>query len=157
LEVHGIRGGFTGEGAKTVIPARAIAKISLRLVPDQHPDEVVEQLRRAIASATPPGVIATFELLHASAPSLVNTDHPLIRKSAQAMREVFGKETVYVRCGGSIPIVGLFERALGIPSILMGFGLPDDNIHAPNEKMSVANYTRGIDAMVRFFELAAES
>jgi acetylornithine deacetylase/succinyl-diaminopimelate desuccinylase-like protein len=154
LEVHGIRGGFTGEGAKTVIPARAVAKISLRLVPDQRPDEVVEQLRRTIADAAPPGVTATFHLLHAAPPTLVKTEHPLVRKSAQAMREIFGKETVYVRCGGSIPIVGLFERELGIPSILMGFGLPDDNIHAPNEKMSVANYKRGIDAVVRFLELA---
>ncbi len=155
FEVHGIRGGFTGEGAKTVIPARAVAKISLRLVPDQRPKEVVEQLRSALDLACPPGVSATFELLHAAAPSLVNTDHALIRKAADAMQTVFGKETVYVRCGGSIPIVGLFERALGIPSILMGFGLPDDNIHAPNEKMSVSNYSRGIDAMIRFFEMAA--
>jgi acetylornithine deacetylase/succinyl-diaminopimelate desuccinylase-like protein len=152
FEVHGIRGGFTGEGAKTVIPAHAAAKISLRLVPDQRPEEVVDQLRTAIAAACPRGVSATFELLHASAPCLVDPEHPLIRKAAEAMQKVFGRETVYVRCGGSIPIVGLFQQALGIPSVLMGFGLPDDNIHAPNEKMSMANYSRGIDSMIEYFE-----
>jgi len=155
LEVHGIRGGFTGEGAKTVIPARAVVKISLRLVPDQQPDEVIAQLRAAIAQATPRGIVATFQLLSSAPASMVDTDHPLIRKAADAMTKVFGRETVYVRCGGSIPIVGLFQKALGIPSVMMGFGLPDDNIHAPNEKMSVSNYTRGIDSMVEYFELVS--
>ena len=155
LEIHGIRGGFTGEGAKTVIPARAVVKISLRLVPDQRPDEVVSQLRAAIAHAVPRGVTATLELLSSAPPSMVDTDHPLIRKSAEAMQKVFGHETVYIRCGGSIPIVGLFQKALGIPSVMMGFGLPDDNIHAPNEKMSVSNYTRGIDSMVEYFDLVS--
>ena len=75
----------------------------------------------------------------------------MIQKAAQAMQKVFGRETVYVRCGGSIPIVGLFQESLGIPSVLMGFGLPDDNIHAPNEKMSLANYSRGIESMVEYF------
>jgi acetylornithine deacetylase/succinyl-diaminopimelate desuccinylase-like protein len=152
LEIHGIRGGFTGEGAKTVIPARAVVKISLRLVPDQQPEEVVDQLRRAIAAACPRGVTAKLELLHGAPASLVDPDHPLIRKAAAAMQKVFGRETVYVRCGGSIPIVGLFERALGIPSVLAGFGLPDDNIHAPNEKMSIANIERGIESMMAYFE-----
>jgi acetylornithine deacetylase/succinyl-diaminopimelate desuccinylase-like protein len=154
LEIHGIRGGFTAEGSKTVIPAKAVVKISLRLVPDQRPDEVVKQVEAALAAATPPGVTATFKLLSAAAPSMVDPDHPLIRAAAEAMRKVFGHETVYVRCGGSIPIVGLFKEALGIPSVLAGFGLPDDNIHAPNEKMSISNYQRGIDAMVEYFKLA---
>jgi acetylornithine deacetylase/succinyl-diaminopimelate desuccinylase-like protein len=155
LEIHGIRGGFTAEGAKTVIPARAVVKISLRLVPDQRPDEVVKQLESAIAAAAPRGVTATFKLLSSAAPSMVDPGHPLIQKAAEAMRKVFGRETVYVRCGGSIPIVGLFKEALGIPSVLAGFGLPDDNIHAPNEKMSIANIQRGIDAMIEYFNLAA--
>jgi acetylornithine deacetylase/succinyl-diaminopimelate desuccinylase-like protein len=85
---------------------------------------------------------------------MVDPGHPLIQKAAEAMRKVFGRETVYVRCGGSIPIVGLFKEALGIPSVLAGFGLPDDNIHAPNEKMSIANIQRGIDAMIEYFNLA---
>ncbi len=151
LEVHGIRGGFTGDGAKTVIPARAVVKISLRLVPDQRPEEVVQQLEAAVAKAAPRGVCATFKLLSSAAPCVVDTDNPFIQKAADAMKKVFRHNTVYVRCGGSIPIVGLFERALGIPSVLMGFGLPDDNIHAPNEKFSIANYSRGIDAVADYF------
>ena len=131
LEVHGIRGGFTAEGAKTVIPARAVVKISLRLVPDQRPEEVVAQLENAVAGAAPRGVTAMFKLLSSAPACMVDPSHPLIQKAAQAMRKVFGRETVYVRCGGSIPIVGLFQQSLGIPSVLMGFSLPDDNIHAP--------------------------
>jgi acetylornithine deacetylase/succinyl-diaminopimelate desuccinylase-like protein len=150
LEVHGIRGGFTGEGAKTVIPARAVAKISFRLVADQRPDEVVEQVRRAVAEATPKGVEAEFKPYHSAPPSLVNPDNEFVRRAARAMEEVFGQETVYIRGGGSIPIVGVFERYLGIPSVLAGFGLPDDNLHAPNEKLYLPNFHRGIDAMARF-------
>jgi acetylornithine deacetylase/succinyl-diaminopimelate desuccinylase-like protein len=155
LEIHGIRGGFTAEGSKTVIPAKAVIKISLRLVPDQRPDEIVKQVEAAVAAAAPRGITATFKLLSAAPASVVDPDHPLIRKAADAMTKVFGHQTVYVRCGGSIPIVGLFKEELGIPSVLAGFGLPDDNIHAPNEKMSISNYQRGIDAMVEYFTLAA--
>jgi acetylornithine deacetylase/succinyl-diaminopimelate desuccinylase-like protein len=150
LEVHGIRGGFTGEGAKTVIPARAVAKVSLRLVADQRPDEVVDQVTRAVAAATPTGVEAEFKSIHAAAPSLVNPDNDYVRRCARAMEEVFGRETVYTRSGGSIPIVGVFDRHLGIPSVMAGFGLPDDNLHAPNEKLYLPNLYRGIDAMARF-------
>jgi acetylornithine deacetylase/succinyl-diaminopimelate desuccinylase-like protein len=153
LEIHGIRGGFTAEGSKTVIPARAVVKISLRLVPDQRPAEVVEHLERALESACPRGVTATFKLLSSSPSCMVDPAHPLIQKAAQAMKQVFGKETVYVRCGGSIPIVGLFQQSLGIPSVLMGFGLPDDNIHAPNEKLSLSNYSRGIESIIAYLDL----
>jgi len=152
LEVHGIRGGFTGEGAKTVIPARAVAKISLRLVADQRPEEVVEQLKAAIEGVTPRGVRASFKLLHAGAPSLVDPDNAYVKMAASAMEEVFGQRTVYMRSGGSIPIVGLFDRHLEIPSVLMGFGLPDDNLHAPNEKFHLANFDRGIEAVARYLE-----
>jgi acetylornithine deacetylase/succinyl-diaminopimelate desuccinylase-like protein len=152
LEVHGIRGGFVGEGAKTVIPARAVAKISMRLVADQRPEEALEQLKKAIAAAKPAGVRAEYKLLSGAGPSLVNPDNRFIKESALAMEEVFGRKTVYIRSGGSIPIVGLFERHLGIPSVMMGFGLPDDNLHSPNEKFHVPNFERGIDATVRYFE-----
>jgi acetylornithine deacetylase/succinyl-diaminopimelate desuccinylase-like protein len=128
--------------------------MSLRLVPDQRPDEVVAQLERAIAAAAPPGVVATFKLLSSAPASMVDPGHPLIRNAAQAMEQVFGNQTVYVRCGGSIPIVGLFAEKLGIPSVMMGFGLPDDNIHAPNEKLSVRNYQRGIQSMIAYFDRA---
>jgi acetylornithine deacetylase/succinyl-diaminopimelate desuccinylase-like protein len=152
LEVHGIRGGFTGEGAKTVIPARAVAKLSTRLVADQRPEEAAAQLQAAIRDACPKGVNAEFRVIHAGAPSLTNPDNPYIRAAAGAMRQVFGRETVYIRSGGSIPIVGVFDRYLGIPSVLMGFGLPDDNLHAPNEKFHLPNFFRGIESIALFLQ-----
>jgi acetylornithine deacetylase/succinyl-diaminopimelate desuccinylase-like protein len=153
LEVHGIRGGFTGEGAKTVIPARAVAKISARLVADQRPEEAAEQLKAAIRAACPKGITAEFKVLHAGAPSLTNPDNRFIHAAAEAMKQVFGKETVYIRSGGSIPIVGVFDQYLGIPSVMMGFGLPDDNLHAPNEKFHLPNFFRGIQSVARYLEL----
>jgi acetylornithine deacetylase/succinyl-diaminopimelate desuccinylase-like protein len=153
LEVHGIRGGFTGEGAKTVIPARAVAKLSMRLVADQRVQEAVSQLQSAVKDVCPRGVTAEFKAIHSAAPSLVRTDNRFIQTAAAAMTEVFGNETVYTRSGGSIPIVGLFDRHLGIPSVMMGFGLPDDNLHAPNEKLYLPNFFRGIDAVSRYMEL----
>lgn len=156
LEVHGIRGGFTGEGAKTVIPARATAKISMRLVADQEPQEALEQFRAAVEKARPRGVSVQVRLIHGAAPSLVDPTNPYIQASAQAMSEVFGKETVFIRSGGSIPIVGVFQQNLGIPSVLMGFGLPDDNLHAPNEKFHLPNFFRGIESVARYFNLLGQ-
>jgi acetylornithine deacetylase/succinyl-diaminopimelate desuccinylase-like protein len=153
LEVHGIRGGFTGEGAKTVIPARALAKLSMRLVADQRPDEATAQLQKAVAAACPKGVTAEFKPIHSAPPSLVNPDNKFIQAAAEAMKQVFGKETVYIRSGGSIPIVAAFDASLGIPSVMMGFGLPDDNLHAPNEKMHLPNFFRGIEAVARYLEI----
>jgi acetylornithine deacetylase/succinyl-diaminopimelate desuccinylase-like protein len=153
LEVHGIRGGFTGEGAKTVIPARAVAKISARLVPDQRPGEVAEQLKDAVSKACPAGVKATFRAMHGAPPSLVDPENPYLRLAAEALESVFGKKTVLIRSGGSIPIVGLFDKHLAIPSVLMGFGLPDDNIHAPNEKFHIPNFFRGIEAVMAYLRL----
>ena len=153
LEVHGIRGGFTGEGAKTVIPARALAKLSMRLVADQRPNEATAQLQKAIAAACPKGVTAEFKTIHSAPPSLVNPDNKFIQAAAEAMKQVFGKETVYIRSGGSIPIVAAFDEFLGIPSVMMGFGLPDDNLHAPNEKMHLPNFFRGIEAVARYLEI----
>ncbi len=153
FEVHGIRGGFTGEGAKTVIPAKAVIKVSTRLVADQQPDEVVKQTQEAVKAVCPRGVTAEYKLIHIAKPSLVNPDNPFIHAAADAMSQVFGKETVYIRSGGSIPIVGAFDEALGIPSVMMGFGLPDDNLHAPNEKLHLPNFYRGIEAVARYLEL----
>jgi acetylornithine deacetylase/succinyl-diaminopimelate desuccinylase-like protein len=153
LEVHGIRGGFTGEGAKTVIPARATAKISTRLVANQSPDEASKQIEAAIKAATPRGLKAEWRVLHSGKPSLTNPDNPYIRAGAEALKQVFGKETVYIRSGGSIPIVGVFDEYLGIPSVMMGFGLPDDNLHAPNEKFHLPNFYRGIEAIARYLEI----
>ena len=156
LEVHGIRGGFIGEGAKTVIPARAVAKISTRLVADQRPDEAVKQIQEAVKAACPKGVTAEFKLIHTAAPSLVNPDNRFIKAAAEAMKQVWGKETVYIRSGGSIPIVGAFDQHLGIPSVMMGFGLPDDNLHAPNEKLHLPNFFLGIEAVARYLELLGQ-
>ena len=156
LEVHGIRGGFTGEGAKTVIPARAVAKISSRLVADQRVDESIAQFKAAVAAVCPKGVTAEVKVLHSGEPSLTDPDNPFIHASAEAMKQVFGKETVYTRSGGSIPIVGVFDRYLGVPSVMMGFGLPDDNLHAPNEKFHLPNFYRGIEAVARYLEILGE-
>jgi acetylornithine deacetylase/succinyl-diaminopimelate desuccinylase-like protein len=153
LEVHGIRGGFTGEGAKTVIPARAVAKLSARLVADQDPAEAAAQIQQAVERARPKGVTAEFRVLHSAPPSLVDPDNRFIRAAADAMTQVFGRQTVYMRSGGSIPIVGLFDQHLKIPSVMMGFGLPDDNLHAPNEKIYLPNLSRGIDAVKRYLEI----
>jgi len=157
LEVHGIRGGFTGEGAKTVIPARAVAKVSTRLVADQRVDESIAQFKAAVAAVSPKGVTVEVKVLHSGEPSLTNPDNPFIHASAEAMKQVFQKETVYIRSGGSIPIVGVFDRYLGVPSVMMGFGLPDDNLHAPNEKFHLPNFYRGIESMARYLEILGES
>ena len=153
LEVHGIRGGFTGEGAKTVIPARAVAKLSARLVAGQEPAEAARQIQQAVERACPRGVSAEFRVLHSAPPSLVDPDNPYIRAAADAMTQVFGRQTVYMRSGGSIPIVAAFDQHLAIPSVMMGFGLPDDNLHAPNEKIYLPNVSRGIDAVKRYLEI----
>jgi acetylornithine deacetylase/succinyl-diaminopimelate desuccinylase-like protein len=151
LEVHGMPGGFVGVGAKTVIPAKAVAKVSMRLVPDMTPTESFAKYKAYVESICPKGIVLQVRLIHAGDPVVVSTDNPYVRAATEAMREVFGRETVYVRGGGSIPIVGDFVRELKIPAVVMGFGLPDDNLHAPNEKFHLANFHRGIESIVRFF------
>src|SRR6185312_16822070 len=150
LEVHGMPGGFTGAGAKTVIPARATAKISMRLVPDQMPAETFAQYKRYVESLCPAGISLDVRLIHSGDPVVVSTDNPYVQAATEAMHAVFAKDTVFIRGGGSIPIVGDFIRVLGIPTLLMGFGLPDDNLHAPNEKFHLANFHRGIASIIRF-------
>src|ERR1039457_1745992 len=120
VDVHGIRGGFTGDGAKTVIPARAVAKISTRLVGDQQVEESIAQMQAAVKAVCPKGVTAELKVVHTGAPSLTNPDNPYIHAAAKALQEKFGQGTVYIRSGGSIPIVGVFDRYLGIPSVMMG-------------------------------------
>ncbi len=152
LDVHGMPGGFTGAGAKTVIPARATAKVSMRLVPGMTPKKSFAQYMSFVESLTPKGVTVEVRMIHSGDPIVVGTDNPYVTAAKGAMREVFGKETVFVRGGGSIPIVGDFERHLKIPTVMMGFGLPDDNLHAPNEKFHIANFYRGIESVIRMFE-----
>jgi acetylornithine deacetylase/succinyl-diaminopimelate desuccinylase-like protein len=151
LDVHGMPGGFIGAGAKTVIPAKAVAKVSLRLVPDMTPPEAFALYRDFVLSICPKGIVLDVRLIHSGDPIVVSTDNAFVKAATSAMREVFGKETVFVRGGGSIPIVGDFVRELHTPTVLMGFGLPDDNLHAPNEKFHLANFHRGIESIIRFF------
>jgi acetylornithine deacetylase/succinyl-diaminopimelate desuccinylase-like protein len=153
LDANGIIGGFTGEGAKTVIPANARCKISMRLVPDQQPAEIYENFKRYVEEICPPYATVSVSMIHGAEPVLLPVDTPYMTAATRALSEVFGKETVFMRGGGSIPIVSLFSKALGVPSVLMGFGLPDDNLHAPNEKMNIDNIFKGIEASARYLEL----
>lgn len=150
LDVHGIAGGFTGEGMKTVIPGRATAKVSMRLVPDQRPERIFTQFTRFVQRLTPPGVRVEVKHLASGAPVLVSPDAPPVRAASRALEAVYGKPPVYTRSGGSIPIVAGFSQILKIPSVLIGFGLPDDNLHAPNEKFALTDFYRGIDTVIRF-------
>ena len=153
MEVHGIAGGFTGAGAKTVIPAKATAKVSFRLVPNQDPEKVVAAFQKFVADNTPQGITTEIKVLSGGPAVMVNPDHKAIQVAAQAFSEVLGKPTVFTRSGGSIPIVGDFKKHLDIPTILMGFGLPDDGLHSPNEKYRIANYYLGIMTVAHFLEL----
>ncbi|TMC20077.1 MAG: dipeptidase [Chloroflexi bacterium] len=152
LEVHGIIGGFIGEGAKTVIPAIAKAKISLRLPPDLKSSEVFTLFEQAVKAATPAGVEVAVSYIHGGEGLVVPLDNPAMQAATAALREVFGRDPVYIREGGSIPIAALFKEILGVPVVLMGFGLPDDNIHAPNEKYSLSQFFKGIRVVARFLE-----
>ncbi|MGA7520934.1 MAG: dipeptidase [Acidobacteriaceae bacterium] len=157
LDVHGIVGGFTGAGAKTVIPAKATAKISMRLVPDMTPEKAFQQYKAFVEKIKPEGVTVEIRLIHSGDPIVIGTDNPYVRAATRALKTVWNKDTVFIRSGGSIPIVGDFERHLKIPSVMMGFGLPDDGLHAPNEKFHIANFHRGIESLIVFFEELAGS
>jgi acetylornithine deacetylase/succinyl-diaminopimelate desuccinylase-like protein len=154
LDVHGIPGGFIGAGAKTVIPAKALAKVSMRLVPGMTPAKAFELYKNYVEKIAPVGVDVEVRLIHSGDPCLIRVDNPYIQAATRALEEVWGQKTVFIRSGGSIPIVGDFDRHLGIPSVMMGFGLPDDNIHAPNEKFCLKNFELGIESVVRFLEEA---
>ena len=154
LEVHGMPGGFIGAGAKTVIPAKALAKVSMRLVPGMTTAKAFAQYKDYVEKIIPAGVEVDVRLIHSGEPSLIRVDNPYIKAATKALHEVWGKETVFIRSGGSIPIVGDFDRHLGAPSVMMGFGLPDDNIHAPNEKFHLKNFELGIESVIRFLEEA---
>jgi acetylornithine deacetylase/succinyl-diaminopimelate desuccinylase-like protein len=152
FEVHGIAGGFTGAGAKTVIPARATAKVSMRLVPNQNPEKVLKAFKEWVNAETPKGIRTQVRVLSAGPAIVVNPDQPAIHIAAQAFSEMLNAPTVFIRSGGSIPIVGDFAENLGIPTVLMGFGLPDDGLHSPNEKYRISNYYTGIMTIAHFLE-----
>ena len=155
FEIHGIRGGFVGEGAKTVIPAQATAKISLRLVPGQRTEQVARQLESAVAHAAPQWADVRVNVLHGGDPVQVDVSAPAFQVLDEAFESVTGRKAVQVRAGGSIPIVPELGQA-GAPVILTGIGLPDDGLHSPNEKLDLDQLWSGIEIFSRFFELFAE-
>ena len=153
LDCNGISGGFQGEGAKTIIPARAMAKISCRLVPDQDPDEIAKQLTGAHLEQDRAARRASkVEMLHGGRPYLAPTDHPVFDVAKRAFTRAFGKPTVFIREGGSIPFVRTIADATGKPCLLMGFGQPDENAHAPNEWIDLENFHLGIKSAAYLYD-----
>jgi acetylornithine deacetylase/succinyl-diaminopimelate desuccinylase-like protein len=151
-EVNGLLSGYTGEGAKTVLPAKAMAKVSCRLVPDQSPPEIQELMKAHIAKLTPPGVTVTVQHLHGGRPWRAELDGPLFDAARRALKTAFAKDPVIVGEGGSIPVVGDFQRVLGAPVLLVGFGLPGENAHAPDEWMLEENFVKGMRAMAALWD-----
>jgi acetylornithine deacetylase/succinyl-diaminopimelate desuccinylase-like protein len=151
LEVNGLLSGFTGEGSMTVLPATAMAKISMRLVPNQRPEEVNKQLLQYLEAHAPATIRYEVKDVNSGLPSVTNRNMPAVSALSDAMESVFGKRPVYRREGGSIPVTAQISEILGIDSVLTGFGLPDDNLHAPNEKIHLLTFYRGVDTLIHFF------
>lgn len=156
LDVNGIWGGYTGEGAKTVLPSKAFAKISMRLVPNQVSDEIAGLFQKHFESLAPASVKVKVTAHHGGEPVVTPTDSVAYKAAARAIETAFGKTPIPTRGGGSIPIIALFERVLGLKTVLMGFGLDNDNIHSPNEKYDIANYYKGIETIPYFHKFYAE-
>jgi acetylornithine deacetylase/succinyl-diaminopimelate desuccinylase-like protein len=151
-EVNGLLSGYTGEGAKTVLPAKAMAKVSCRLVPDQDPAEIAKLFEAHVTKVTPKGVAVTVHYIHGGKPWRAELNGPLYDAARRALTAAFGKAPVTVGEGGSIPVVGDFDRVLKAPVLLMGFGLPGENAHAPDEWISLENFTRGLRAVATLYE-----
>jgi len=152
LDCCGIHGGFAGEGAKTIVPSFASAKVSCRLVPDQEPEDIEKLVATYLKSVAPPGVRVTVTYLHGGRPYLAPTDHPVFEVAKRAFAKAFGRPTVFIREGGSIPFVRTIADATGKPCLLMGFGQPDENAHAPNEWLDLENYHLGIKSAAYLYE-----
>lgn len=156
LDVNGIWGGYTGEGAKTVIPSKAYAKISMRLVPNQTSEEITAKFKKHFESIAPKSVKVEVKPHHGGEPVVTPTDSPAYQAAAKAYEETFGVKPIPVRSGGSIPIVAMFKSELGLDSVLMGFGLDSDAIHSPNESYGLFNYMKGIETIPLFYKYFAE-
>ncbi len=156
IELNGIWGGYTGEGAKTVLPSKAFAKISARLVPNQQSDKMTEILINHLQKIAPPYVTVKASLHHGGEPYMTPIDSKAYKAAAKAMETTFGKTPIPVRGGGSIPICALFEKELGIKIVFMGFGLDSDNLHSPNEKFNLANFYKGIETIPYFHQYFTE-
>ena len=156
IELNGIWGGYTGEGAKTVLPSKAFAKISARLVPNQQSDKMTDLLINHLKKIAPPYVTVKASLHHGGEPYMTPIDSTAYKAAAKAMETTFGKTPIPVRGGGSIPICALFEKELGIKIVFMGFGLDSDNLHSPNEKFNLANFYKGIETIPYFHQYFTE-
>jgi acetylornithine deacetylase/succinyl-diaminopimelate desuccinylase-like protein len=152
LECNGIWGGFTGEGAKTVLPSKASAKISMRLVPDQKSSTIAKLFEKHIKKIAPKTVKVTVRNLHGGEPAITPIDSPGVRAAVTALEKGFGKKPLYQREGGSIPIVIQFREILGIDTVLLGFGLPEGNAHAPDEFINLDNFFGGIRTVAHFYD-----
>ena len=155
LSINGLVGGYTGPGAKAVIPARACAKIGFRLVPEQDPAEIDRLFRRFVKQITPPTVDLSIRTLFRAHPFVLRRDHPVVRAARAALRKGFGRSPAFVRVGGTIPVAHLLQEELGIPTVLIGLALPDDRMHGPNEKFHLPNFFQGIETSIHLLaELA---
>ncbi len=155
FEVNGLMSGFTGEGAKTVIPATAMAKVSMRLVPDQDPGKIADLFEAFLRKIAPKSVEVTATRMQGGRPWITELDNPYVRAAARAIEQGFGKTPVFCREGGSIPVVSTFQQELGVPAVLFGVGLPDENAHAPNEKLDLGNFHGGVvSAAILYDEIA---
>jgi acetylornithine deacetylase/succinyl-diaminopimelate desuccinylase-like protein len=156
FEVNGLVSGFTGEGAKTVIPALAMAKVSMRLVPNQDPDTIASLFEAYVKKVTPKTVELKVTRMHGGKPWMVELTNPYVQAAGTAIEKGFGKRPLFAREGGSIPVVSTFQEELGVPSLLFGIGLPDGNAHAPNEKLDLGNFYNGVIASVYLYEEIAK-
>ncbi|HEX3644581.1 MAG TPA: dipeptidase [Vicinamibacterales bacterium] len=152
FEVNGLLSGFTGEGAKTVLPAVAMAKVSMRLVPNQTPDKIAELFEAHLRDISPKTVELKITRMHGGKPWMTSYDNPFVQAAGRAIERGFGRKPVFTREGGSIPVVSTFQEELGLPSVLFGVGLPDENAHAPNEKLDVANFHGGVISAAFLYE-----
>jgi acetylornithine deacetylase/succinyl-diaminopimelate desuccinylase-like protein len=149
-DVNGLLCGFTGEGSKTVLPAKAMAKVSLRLVPDQTPDDVRKGLQTYLKQRVPAGITWEVQEHSACSPAIVERGSSAVRTASEALQAVWGKAPLFTRQGGSVPVVAMLQDLLGIKVLMLGFGLADDNLHAPNEKQHIPTFYRGIETFIRF-------
>ncbi len=156
LDVHGIIGGYTGPGGKTVLPAHAHAKFSMRLVPDQAPTEIQSLLENYLTAIMPPTVTYQLHWRGGAPASISDLHHPAMAAARKACQETYGRDPIFMREGGSIPVVGEFQTYLGLETVLLGFGLVSDQIHAPNERFYLPNYFNGIEASIRFLQAYGE-
>ncbi|MCG8468185.1 MAG: dipeptidase, partial [Gemmatimonadetes bacterium] len=157
LDVNGLLSGFTGEGSKTVLPSRAMAKVSMRLVSDQRPADVVEAFERHVHALAPSGVRVEVRRFHGGEPWVANAEHPIFEAASSALEAGFGARPAFIREGGSIPIVQSFEETFGAPALLIGFALPDCNAHAPDESLDLGVYRRGIEALANLYGTIGEA